>query len=161
MRLAQRSKIDGGLEKFFEGGFAAGYFFCVGEAFKRQLDIASNLGGATCGVCFSFELGDVFYDDRRAYELPWAEAKKFVNYIVRVSEASPSSIVVEEIAGGAKVKKLKKVADGALKFALVAKGADGDFDFAAQREFLTNQFDFVEFLKTGRLESACLDLRGR
>lgn len=159
MRLALREKLDGGLGKFFEGGFAAGYFFCVSEAFKRQLDIASNLGGATRGVCFSFEQGDVFYDDRRAYELPWAEAKKFVNYLVRVSEAYPSSIVLEQVESGAKVKKLKKVADGALKFVLVVKGADGEFDFAARREFLTNQFDFVEFLKSGKLESRGLDLR--
>lgn len=158
MRPALRRKLDGGLEKLFEGGFARGYFFCVSEAFKRQLDIASTLNGATEGVCYSFELGDVFYDDRRAYELPWAEACKFVRHIVRIVEALPSSIIVEELEVSGKQKKVKKVADGLLKFKLVSKGIDGEFDFAGALEVQTNQFDFVEFLRTGKLVSANIDL---
>lgn len=158
MRLATRKKLDGGLQKFFEGGFASDYFFCVSPAFTRQLDIALTSTGATQGSCFCFEKGDVFYDDKLAYKTIWQESKKHVNHIVRVLDAIASSIVLEEFDDGSKVKKVKKINDGFVTFSLVSKNENGEFDFKNAREISTNQFDFVEFLKTGKLDSEHLNL---
>lgn len=168
MRSADRKKLQGGLEEFFEGGFARGYFFCVGSVFARSLDIAQTLTGATQGVCFSFGVGDIFYDNVCALNLPWKQAKRQIKYIVKVVDAIPSSIIVElvktSVVGKDKAckeveKKIKKVADGALKFILVSKNSDGEFDFKNAPEISTNQFDFAEFLKTGKLASAQIELK--
>ncbi|MBR6389495.1 MAG: hypothetical protein IKS15_05190 [Opitutales bacterium] len=151
MRSAARKSVEGGVEKFFEGGYAKSWFFKVGDAFMGQLDMASTLGGATQGTCFCFETGDVFYDSAAAYALEWGEAKNKIKYCARVLQAAPSSIVQEENSSG---KKTKLVADGALKFALDTF-ENGE---VSTREIDTNQFDFAEFLRTGELNGAGIKL---
>lgn len=151
MRPASRKSIEGGVEKFFEGGFARGWFFKLSDAFMESLDIAPTLKGATWGTCFSFAAGDVFYDDASAYSLEWGKAKLKIKFCARVLSANPSSIVRNEDSGG---KKTKEVIDGLLVFALDSYSGGA----VSTREIETNQYDFANFLRTGVLESAGLCL---
>ncbi len=151
MRAASRRSIEGGAEKFFEGGFAQGWFFKLSGAFMESLDIAPTLKGATQGSCFSFAAGDVFYDDASAYSLEWGRAKLKIKFCARVLQANPSSIVQQENSEG---KKTKEVVDGLLVFALDSYSG-GE---VSTREIETNQYDFANFLRTGVLESAGLSL---
>ena len=151
MRAALRKSIEGGVEKFFDGGFAQGWFFKLSDAFMESLDIALTLKGATRGTCFSFAAGDVFYDDASAYFLEWGRAKLKIKFCARVLQANPSSIVQQEISGG---KKTREVVDGLLVFALDSYSGGEVFT----REIETNQYDFANFLRTGILESAGLRL---
>lgn len=148
-RLAQRKKIAGGAEKFFENSFVAGWFFKVGDVFSRALDFSSTLNSASIGTCYSFETGDIFYDNSLAYTLPWQETKRTAKFCVRVLEATPSSIIIEEKQDefGA-VSKIKKIADGALTFELI----DFSDEVNPPKKITTDQFKFVEFLKSGNLE---------
>ncbi len=151
-RIAERVKLEGGIEKFFEGGYASGWFFKVSDAFMGQLDIAETLKGATAGTCYSFEAGDIFYDSSAAYEMPWGEAVRAVSCALRVTDAVPSSIVVDEVRGeDGEAKKLKRIADGRLVFEIVGRGADGALDFSAAREVECDQFEFAGLLRTGEL----------
>ncbi len=151
MRLATRKTLEGGVENFFEGGFAKGWFFKVSDAFMESLDMAFTLKGATQGTCFSFALGDIFYDNASAYSLNWAEAKLKIKYCVRILQANSSSIIQSENSAG---KKIKEILDGVVVFALdtYSNGV------ATTKEFETNQFDFANFLRTGILESESLNL---
>ena len=151
MRSAARKTLVGGVEKFFEGGYAKSWFFKLSDAFMSQLDMAFTLKGATQGTCFCFETGDIFYDSAAAYNLEWGEAKNKIKYCARVLQAAPSSIIQEEGAGG---KKTKAVADGSLKFALDTF-CGGE---VSTREIETNQYDFAEFLRTGELPGAGIKL---
>ena len=151
MRAASRRSIEGGAEKFFEGGFAQGWFFKLSCAFMESLDIAPTLKGATQGSCFSFAAGDVFYDDASAYSLEWGRAKLKIKFCARVLQANPSSIVQQENSEG---KKTKEIVDGLLVFALDSYSG-GE---VSTREIETNQYDFANFLRTGVLESAGLSL---
>lgn len=151
MRLATRKTVEGGVENFFEGGYAKGWFFKVSDAFMESLDMAFTLKGATQGSCFSFAVGDVFYDDVLAYSLQWQDAKLKIKYCARVLKANASSIIQQENAEG---KKVKEVVDGLLVFALDTY-TNG---IVSTKEFETNQFDFANFLRTGILESAGLNL---
>lgn len=117
-RIAERVKLEGGIEKFFEGGYASGWFFKVSDAFMGQLDIAETLKGATAGTCYSFEAGDIFYDSSAAYEMPWGEAVRAVSCALRVTDAVPSSIVVDEVRsedGEAKSSSALQTAGSCLK----------------------------------------------
>ena len=151
MRSAARKPVEGGVEKFFEGGYAKSWFFKLSDAFMSQLDMAFTLKGATRGTCFCFETGDIFYDSAAAYNLEWGEAKNKIKYCARVLQATPSSIIQEEDASG---KKIKTVADGSVKFALDTF----DRGEVSTREIEATQFEFAEFLRTGVLKGADIKL---
>ncbi|MBO6103045.1 MAG: hypothetical protein J6P03_07305 [Opitutales bacterium] len=148
-RIAQRKKLPNGLADIFTDSYARDWFFKVPEAFADSLDVSLTINGGSCGTCYSFEAGDVFYDDVRAYLLDWAAAQKAARFCVRVLEAAPSSIVVEEEASGdsAKPSKVKKIMDGDLVFEIRdLRDAQG-----AAVKVSTNQFEFARFLRGGKI----------
>ena len=152
-RSAARKKLEGGVEAFFEGGRARGYFFSVPEVFADQLDIARTSKGATQGTCFSFEEGDVFYDSAAPMAIPWGEAVKSAKFALMVDESVPSSIISEEDASGDGVKRKKYVLDGPLKFLLFRRRAGGGLDFSSPEIFESDQYAFARLLESGTLES--------
>ena len=147
-RISQRKKLPP-LEKFFENSYISSWFFKVSEAFSSALDISSTQSGATMGSCFTFEIGDIFYDNQKAYKLDWQNTKDNVRYCVQILESTPSSIVVEEVDELGKITKVKKIVDGVIVFEL----RDLSKKENQALKISTNQFEFVEFLQTGKIRN--------
>lgn len=131
---------------------AAGWAIPVTAAFRERLDILwtswKDKGlrqGWTQGVpaCFSFTVGDVFYDPPEVRAMAWGEALKILKRTVRVLEAKPD---VEHGAG---------IIDGEVTF-LYSEG--DNLAPEAGRKIRTTQHRFVEFLRSGVLP---MDLTGR
>ena len=93
------------------------------------------------------------FDDSSAYSKPWNEAA--FTHMVKVLEALPSSIILhEEAAEDGTPKKSKRVADGQLSFSLSSRKKNGKFDPSDFTTYNTNQYEFVQFLKTGVLKDS-------
>ncbi|WP_269537634.1 hypothetical protein [Cerasicoccus fimbriatus] len=64
----------------FKDGYADGYEFAIPENFKESLTREK------------FSVGDVFYNDRSAYESPWNEALRKFTVCLQVVQSLPNSI---------------------------------------------------------------------
>ena len=158
-RIAERKKLQDDVEGFFENGFAKNWFFKIPAAFADQMDIARTSKGATMGNCFSFEGGDIFYDDESVYEVNWAGALKKIKYAIAVNDATPSSLLSEdETFAGGSAKKQKYVLDGIVKFSLFRQANENGLDMSKPELFEVSQFEFAEILRNG-VDNFCVSDR--
>ena len=90
------------INPIFVDGYADNWHFAVSEAFRDALDIKWTTISEdkvetrfwTQGTNYSFKEGDTLYDTRLAYEKPWGEALKIIQYCLKVISAIPASVVV-------------------------------------------------------------------
>jgi hypothetical protein len=171
----------------FENGYALGWFFAVGECFKDQLDIKfpqrvekmkKNKSYLTQGPFYCFSEGQVIYDTPNAY-LEWCEALKFIRVKCEVLRSTPNKIddniskkwsrIYQDKNGNwfAKErskanetvnlgKSLRNYIHGSITFLLSIPNRDKTNLESAGQHHCT-QFEFVEFLKTGKLREIPLD----
>jgi len=139
----------------FSEGYVEGWTIRVLEAFKEALDIRltelirsdpenpkskQTILAWTEGLppCYAFGPGDIFYDTRAAYELPWGEALSRLGFAIQIQEASPDDFGEGRKQPGwvrANIYRPDR-SGGALRF---------------EREILVSQDEFVNILKTGDL----------
>ena len=145
----RRDKRNLDLIANFVDGYAAGWFFAVGECFKDALDIkyteriehTKAVMRWTQGNCYSFAEGHVLYDTPKAY-LPWREALNHIGVICSVIRAHVGKIDIDGY-----------FIPGSVTFTLskpnLAKDGIETID-----QYHLNQTDFVQYLKTGSMKTA-------
>lgn len=96
----KREKRSLNLIADFEDGYAEGWYFAVGEAFKDQLDTkltprkedGKTVMRWTQGKLFAFAEGYVLYDIPKAYLPTWGEALKHIKLRCEIIRAVPCSL---------------------------------------------------------------------
>jgi len=129
----------------FEDGYAKGWFMAIGEHYRNELDIILSERSKkketyliwTQGPYFSFAPGNIFYDNKSAYETVWSEAVKNINIACQITSATPC-----------KLDEKGLFSDGIVEFRIFRKNsANNGLTFSETRE--CSQTNFVNFLKTG------------
>jgi hypothetical protein len=131
----------------FEGGYAKGWFMAIGEHYRNELDISLSERKKnkvsyfvwTQGPYFCFSVGNVFYDNKAAYEDIWQKAIKKISVACQIISATPC-----------KLNDNGDFIDGAVEFKVFYKNNSGDGLVLAETQKST-QTKFVNFLKTGKL----------
>ena len=89
-------------EIIFHDGFAAGWFFAVGEWFQTALDIKlihkkigkQKILTRKIGKNFSFSVGDTIWDHKMGHTaLTWKEALPYINIGFTIIAATPSGLI--------------------------------------------------------------------
>jgi hypothetical protein len=132
----------------FEEGYAKGWCFAVGEAFKDQLDIkyTERIDEGTkrkvlCwtqGPFYAFGEGHIIYDTPKAY-LQWSEALKHIKVACEVIRGTPNSLNENgEFVNGHVYFKLSEPNRNRTSLEPVGN-------------YQITQNEFVDFLKTGKV----------
>jgi len=149
----------------FSSGYAKNWKFAVRPSCYSSLDIISmsratnkkdNTGKAfkenvlTQGCSYNFSEGQVFYNDKIAYETIWGNALQKLKYSLQIQTVSPSlnnNIVTFK---DGQIVNQSAIRYGVIKFKMYHPSKD-----KTQEELLNcfecTQDKFVEFLKTGIL----------
>lgn len=152
-RIAKREPI---LIADFTSGFAKGWHFAVGMCFMNNLDIKLKKpakgqpqeGILTQGYNFTFEVGQMFYDNPDVYNHIWSEAIQEINHAIQIHSVYPnrrsySFTYKDGILDGQVAFKY-----GAVVFDLFRVNNDGDKLLKIGRHSLSAD-EFVRFLKEG------------
>jgi NAD-dependent DNA ligase len=127
----------------FVNGYADGWAFAVGEAFRDQLDITlserivthKKIKIWTQGEDFCFRKGETIYDTIMAYQ-EWAEAYKAIKQMIQIKDAAPAYRFFDS--------------PGFVEFNLLKPISERLNDYDRTTHILA-QKDFVLFLKTGEM----------
>jgi hypothetical protein len=130
----------------FVKGYAEGWFMAVKECYRNELDIKfterkkdnKSYSEWTQGPYYSFAEGHLFYNTPKAYK-KWSQAIKAIKIACKITSASPTIL-----------DKNKNLVEGVVNFTIY-KPDKGGGSLRAVREYKLSQREFVEFLKTGRL----------
>jgi len=130
----------------FQNGYAKDWFFAVGTCFRDQLDIMyterkqnkKTVMNWTQGPFYSFDEGHIFYDTPEGY-LQWSEALKKINIACEVISGTPN--INDEENG---------FINGQVHFQL-SRPNNIKTKLEAYSSYHLSQNDFVEFLKTGKV----------
>ena len=131
----------------FKDGYAAGWFFAVGECFRTELDIKwtkrkvnnKDWWGWTQGKAFAFCEGHILYDSPKAYQV-WEKAVKEIKLKCEVIRPTSGELL-----------KLIKNTDRSITFILSRPGT-GSRGFERVGTYTMKQNAFVEFLRSGPRE---------
>lgn len=130
----------------FVNGYAVGWFMAVKECYRNQLDIKlterkknkqSSLEW-TQGPYFCFAEGHLFYDTPKAYN-KWDQALKTIKKACKITSATPTII-----------DRNKNLVEGVVNFTMYKPNKKATA-LIAIRDYKVFQTEFVDFLKTGRL----------
>jgi len=130
----------------FVNGYAVGWFMAVKECYQNQLDIKlterkknkqSSLEW-TQGPYFCFTEGHLFYDTPKAYN-KWEQALKAIKKACKITSATPTTI-----------DRNKNLVEGVVNFTTYKPNKKAT-SLIAIRDYKVSQREFVDFLKTGRL----------
>jgi hypothetical protein len=130
----------------FVNGYAHGWFMAVKECYRNELDIKyserkkdkHSFFEWTQGPYFSFAEGDLFYDSPKAYK-KWGQALKAIKIACKISSATPTIL-----------NKNKNLVEGVVNFTIYKPDKECESLIAVQ-DYKVSQREFVNFLKTGRL----------
>ena len=131
----------------FVDGFAEGWCFAVGDFFKNELDIkytqrlvnGKKVMQWTQGPYYAFAEGHIIYDTPKAY-LAWNQALEHINLICEVVRAEPNIFDENNV-----------FRNGTVMFNLSKPNASKT-DIEDIGAYHLSQDDFVEFLKSGKLD---------
>ncbi len=130
----------------FVKGYSVGWFMAVKECYRNQLDIKlterkknkQSFLEWTQGPYFCFAEGHLFYDTPKAYN-KWEQALKVMKKACKITSATPTSI-----------DRNKNLVEGVVNFTIY-KPNNKATSLIAIRDYKVSQREFVDFLKTGRL----------
>ena len=130
----------------FVNGFADGWVMAVKECYRNELDIKLTERMRdkqpylewTQGPYFSFDEGHLFYDTPKAYQ-KWGQALKTIKIACKITSATPTTL-----------DKDKNLVEGVVEFTKYKPDANFTSMVAVQ-DYKLSQREFVNFLKTGRL----------
>jgi len=130
----------------FVNGFADGWVMAVKECYRNELDIKLTERKRdkqpylewTQGPYFSFDEGHLFYDTPKAYQ-KWGQALKTIKIACKITSATPTTL-----------DKDKNLVEGVVEFTKYKPDANFTSMVAVQ-DYKLSQREFVNFLKTGRL----------
>ncbi len=130
----------------FVNGYADGWFMAVKECYRNQLDIKlterkknkQSYLEWTQGPYFSFAEGHLFYDTPKAYK-KWGQALKAIRIACKITSATPSIL-----------NKNKNLVEGVVNITTYKPDKECE-SLITVRNYKVSQREFVNFLKTGRL----------
>jgi hypothetical protein len=135
----------------FVNGYADGWFMAVKECYRNQLDIKlterkkdkQSYLEWTQGPYYSFAEGHLFYDTPKAYK-KWGQALKAIKIACKITSATPTIL-----------DKNKNLVEGVVNFTIYKPDKECESLIAA-RDYKVSQGEFVNFLKTGRLNGRAI-----
>jgi len=150
---AERSSL---LIANFVDGFAENWFMSVRESFRMELDIKQTERKKqgvsyyewTQGPYFCFSEGQIFYDNRAAYTLPWQDAFQKIKLACQIVEAKPNIPLRYENEQTGKSSYM--VFEGFVRF-ILHKPNDTDATMIPFACYQLSQKEFVSFLKNGKI----------
>lgn len=149
----------------FSSGYAKNWKFAVRPSCYSSLDIVSlpratnkkdNTGKTikenvlTQGYCYNFSEGQVFYNDKVAYETTWGNALQKLKYSLQIQTVSPSlNNNIVTFKDGQIINQFT-IRYGVINFKMYHPSQNKTQEELSNR-FECTQDKFVEFLKTGIL----------
>lgn len=140
----------------FDNGFSKDWYFTIGTFHKESFDIKYTtkvVGGEkvktlTQGDDYSFNVGAVFMDNSKAYELIWRDALKEINFLIQVRSSYKNKKKISFDYEGEVLVVDNAIDYGTLTFDLFKSNHE-----ALKLEFVDNYAahadEFVKLLKTG------------
>jgi hypothetical protein len=154
LKKAERSQ---NLIANFIDGFADGWYMALKDSFKDELDIKLTERKKNTipyyvwiqGPYYCFSEGQLIYDAKEAYTC-WQDGLKKINLACQIVAAKPNIPI--KIINEVTDKPEYRVLEGYVQF-LLFKPDEGHTKLVPYVCYNFSQNDFVNFLKTGKLET--------